>query len=136
VDGVGVDERDLEPEEPAARPFVDQLGALGNQLVQRLADIVDLVRDVVHARASLGEEPPDRRLVAERREQLDAAGTDPKGRSLDTLLGNGLAVLELGAEEPLVRLDRLVQIGDRDAEMVDSARLHGRGCYSAATPLR
>ena len=131
-----MDEGDLEAEETAMGALVDQLRALRGKIVESLSHVVDLVRDVVHARASLGEEPPDRRLVAERREQLDAAGTDPKGRSLDTLLGNGLAVLELGAEEPLVRLDRLVQIGDRDAEMVDSARLHGRGCYSAATPLR
>jgi len=78
VDGIRVDERNLEPEEPSARPFVDQLGALGNQLVERLADIVDLEGDVMHPRPALGEEPADGRVVPQRREQLDAVGADPQ----------------------------------------------------------
>ena len=69
--GVGMDERDLEPEEPAPRRFVDQLRAFGGQLVDRGTDVVDLVRDVVHSGTALGEELADRRVVAERGEQLD-----------------------------------------------------------------
>src|SRR5690242_19093342 len=76
VNGVGMDERDLEPEQPAPRAFVDQFRALRGQLVERGADVVDLVGHVVHAGPALGEELPDRRVVAERGEQLDAVGAD------------------------------------------------------------
>ena len=34
MNGVGMDERDLEAEQPAPRPFVDQLGTLGGELVE------------------------------------------------------------------------------------------------------
>src|SRR5436190_11651944 len=124
VDGVGMDERNLEPEEASAGPVVDQLGALGGQLVQRFADIRDLVRDVMHPRAALRKELPDRGLLTERGEQLDAVLAHPQRRRLDALVGHGLPVLEARPEEPLVGRDRLVEVGDRDAEMMDSARLH------------
>ena len=58
-------ERDLEAEEPPLRALVDQLGALRRELVERLADVGDLVGDVVHSRPALGEELPDGRLFAE-----------------------------------------------------------------------
>jgi hypothetical protein len=34
-------------------------------------------------------------------------------------------VLELGAEETLVRVERVVQVVDGDAEMMDAAGSHG-----------
>ena len=40
-------------------------------------------------------------------------------RGLDTLLAERLAVLEPRVEEALIGRDRLVEIGDRDAEMMD-----------------
>src|SRR4029079_7182081 len=73
VDGVGMDERDLQPEQPASRNLVDQLGFLVLEAGKGRSDVVDLVGDVVHARAALGEEAPDRRVVARRDEQLDPA---------------------------------------------------------------
>lgn len=100
--GVGVDERNLEPEEPAPGALVDQLGAIGRKLVERGADVRDLERDVVHAGPAAGEELADRRIVAEGGEQLDAVGADPQTGRLDTLIGNGLAMLEPRAEEPLI----------------------------------
>ena len=45
VDGVGVDERDLEPEEPFPGLVVDQLDAGLAETCQRRCDIVDLVRN-------------------------------------------------------------------------------------------
>src|SRR6185312_10505659 len=72
VDGVRMGEGDLEAEEPAPGRLVDQLRALGAQFLERCADVVDLVGDVVHAGPALGEEPADRSVVAEGREQLDA----------------------------------------------------------------
>jgi hypothetical protein len=55
----------------------------------------------------------------------------------DALVGHELAMLELGAEQPLVGGDGLVEVGHGNAEMVNSARLHaGDGiesvrCYYA-----
>src|SRR4051812_1503332 len=74
VHGVGMDERDLEPEQPAPWRVVDQLRSLGRELVDSRADVVDLVGDVVHAGPALGEELAHRRVVAERGEQLDPVG--------------------------------------------------------------
>ena len=66
--------------------LVDQLGAVGPQPVELGADVVDLERDVVHARAALREERPDGRVGAERREQLDPALADAQRRRLDALV--------------------------------------------------
>ena len=125
-DGVGVDEGDLEPEEPAVRLLVDQLDALLGEASQLALEIVDLVGDVVHPGPAAGEELADRGLVAERREQLDAAVADAHRRRFDALLGHRVAVLDLGAEQPRVRVDRLVEILDGDSEMMDPLRLHAR----------
>lgn len=124
MDGVGVDEGDLEAEETAPRPLVDQQGAFGTQLLERRTDVGHLEGHVVHTRPALGQELPDRGLLAERGEQLDPALADAKRSSLDTLVGNGLALLELGAEEQLVGRKRLVEVIDSDTEVVDPARLH------------
>jgi hypothetical protein len=48
-------------------------------------------------------------------EPLYPAGADAQRSGLDALVGDGLAVLHLGAKEPLVRGDCLVEILDRDA---------------------
>ena len=89
-----MDERDLEAEHAAPRRLVDQLGAGAREVGERRADVVDLVRDVVHAGTALREEPADGRVVAERAEQLDAALADAHRRGLDALLLDALAVLE------------------------------------------
>src|SRR5512132_1340044 len=82
VDGVGMDECDLEAEEALARTSVDQLRAGGRQAVELRVHVLDLVGDVVHAGPALGEELPHRGLRAERREQLDAPGADEHRRRL------------------------------------------------------
>src|SRR5436853_2839534 len=125
VDGVGMDERDLEAEEALPRLVVDQLRAAPGEVRQRLAQVVDLVGDVVHARPAAREELAHRRVRAERGEQLDTALADADRSRLDALLRHELAVLELGAEETLVRGERLVEVLDGDAEVVDAARRHG-----------
>ena len=88
------------------------------------ADVVDLVREVVNAGASPREEASDRRVLVRWRQQLDAAGADEDGRSLDALLGDELAVLEGGAEGADVRLDGLVEIGNGDADMMKAPGVH------------
>src|SRR5687767_14662313 len=131
-----MDERDLEPEEPAARLPVDQLGADGGELTERGPDVRDLVRDVVHSLAAPREKPSDRRVLAERGEQLDAAGADEHGDRLDTLLLEEAAVLELGVEQPRVGRERLVEVVHGDAEMMDAAGDHAPRCYLLARGTR
>ena len=76
---------------------------------------------MVHPRAAAGEEAADRRVVAGRRHELDAALADEQRRSLDALLDERLAVLEPSLEEALVRADRVVEVGDGEPDVVDPA---------------
>jgi hypothetical protein len=117
-------ERDLEPEQPAARLVVDQLGALLGEIDKRCANVIHLVGEVVHSRAALREEAPDRRIGAEGREELHAALADTDRRSFDALRLDTLAMLEPASEQTLVRRDRLVEVGDRDADVMNPERLH------------
>src|SRR5438270_850011 len=117
-------EGDLQTEHPPPRLGVDQLGAVADEVAEDDADILDLVGDVVHPGPALRQELAHRSVLPERREQLDAAPPDADGRRLDSLLLDVDAVLEPAAEEALVHRDRFVQTGDREADMVDPARLH------------
>lgn len=119
-------ESDLQTEHPPSRLGVDQLGALPCELPERGADVLHLVGDMVHPRPAPGEEPPHRRVVAERCEELDAAPADAKRGRFDTLLLDAGTLLEATAEAALVRRHRLVEIGDRDADVMDPPRLHVR----------
>jgi hypothetical protein len=125
MDGVGMDKGNLEAEEARPGLGVDQLRTPGGEPVELGLHVVDLVGEVVHARAALGEELAYRGLVSERREQLDAARADEHGCRLDSLIVDLGSVLELGPEEARVRVDRLVQVVNGDAEMMDAAGPHG-----------
>jgi hypothetical protein len=122
-----VDESNLEPEEPTVRLVVDELDSLLGKPFQLTLKIAHLVCDVMHARPAAGEKLADRRLLAKRREQLDATVADAQRRRFDTLLDNRVAVLDLGAEELPIRVDRIVEILDGDSEMVNPLRAHARG---------
>src|SRR5688572_6499967 len=128
ADGVRMDECNLQAEQPLARRLVDELGAGGGELVERRPDVAHLVRDVMHPLAALGEESADRGIVAERREQLDAPLAEEQGCRLDALLRERVAVLEAAAEEPRVRLERVVEVEHGHAEMVNTAGDHAPRC--------
>ncbi len=117
-----MDERNFEAEHPASRGLVDQLSAGAGEVDERGADVLHLVRDVMHPGAALSEEPPDGRVVAERSEQLNAALADAERGGLDSLLVDTLPVLERRAEQPRIRVDRTVEIVDGDADVVDRER--------------
>ena len=87
-------ERHLRLPDPGARRLVDQPQPLVAQQPQDGLDVVDLVGDVVQPRAALGEELADRRVVVERREQLDVVLADVEQRRLDALRRHRLAVHE------------------------------------------
>ena len=127
MDGVRVDEGDLEPEETLVWLLVDELDSLLGEAFQLTSKIAHRVRDVVHTGSAGGEELADRRLLAERSEELDAAVADAHRRRFDTLLGNRVAMLHLGAEQAPIRVERIVEILDGDSEMVNPLRVHARG---------
>ena len=124
ADRVGVQERDLEPEQALPWLLVDQLDALVGKLTDRRADIGNFEGDVVHPGPALRQELAHRRLLAERGQQLDPAIADPQQSGLDALVENRLPVLEPSAEDPLVGRNRLVEVFDGDAKVVDPAGLH------------
>ena len=131
-----MDERDLQAEEAFVRLGVDQLRAFLAQLVERGADVVDLIRDVMHAGPPLGEEAADRRVVATRRDELEPAGAHEHRRGLDALVGHERTVLDLRAEETPVRIDRFVEVADGDAEMMNAARVHAADGTGAGSSRR
>ena len=121
-----MDERDLEPEETLSGRGVDQVGAGVRELGKRRTKVGDLVGDVMHAGAALGEEPPDRSVFCQRLEQLDAPVADPQRGSSDALVVDGRPMLDPRPEEPLVGAQRLVEVLDRDTQVMDPPRLHPR----------
>ena len=86
MDGLGMNERDLEPEEPTSRRPVDQLSAGRFELVQRRAEILRFEGDVVHPRTAPGEEAADRCVIGHRRHELEPTLTHEQRSSLDTLV--------------------------------------------------
>ena len=117
-----MDEGDLEAEHAAPRRRVDQLGARVREVGEGGADVVNLVRDVMHPGATLREEAADGRVLAECAQQLEAALADADRRRLDALLVHARAMLEPRAEKALVRVERAVEILDRETHMMDGAR--------------
>ena len=78
----------------------------------------------MHAGAALRDELADRRVVAERCEELDPAVADAHRRGLDALGLDACAVLEAAAEEALIRAHRFVEVRDGDADVVDASCFH------------
>src|SRR5262249_53864755 len=126
VDGIGMDERDLQSEEAFARLRVDELRALAPQRLQRGADVAHLDRDVVHAFAARIEEPADGRVGLERAQKLDAPVADDQCCGLHALLDDGRTMLDRRAEQTRVRVDCEVEIGDGYAHVMDPAYVHRR----------
>ena len=87
-------------------------------------DVVRPVRHMVKAGAAPLEELPDRRIRPERPQQLDVALADAQQHRLDTLLLDRLAVLERHAEPLAVEPNGLVEVLDRDSDVIDSSE-HG-----------
>ena len=106
------------------RPLVDQLRARRGELVERGADVVDLVGDVVHPRPALGEEAADGRVVVGRRRAARRGSRRrerrPPRRPGPRRSRGARASRRRGAR----RSQRVVEVLDRDAEVVDAACDH------------
>ena len=120
-----MDESDLEAEHAASRRLVDQLGTHFREVRESRADVVDLIRDVVHPGAALGEEAADRSVLAQRAQQLQPALADADEGRFDPLLLHPRAVLEPRAEQALVGVERVVEVIDRETDVMHGGgRLH------------
>ena len=119
-----MDERHLETVQAVARLAVDELHTLAVEPGKLGAKVIDLVRDVVHAGAAPAKETAHRRVFAEWREQLDPGVADVQRHSLGALRLDRLASFNIGAEQPSVCGDGLVQIGDRNADVVNGQGRH------------
>src|SRR3954468_2976297 len=127
VDGARVDERYLETEEPRVRLGVDQVPACRAEPRELGPHVVDPVRDGMHARPALRQEAPHRRVVAERLDQLDPAVAYTDGCRIDALVVDLRAVLQLGPEQVEVRVQRSVEVGDGEPDVVNGPRRHEGG---------
>jgi len=124
-------ESDLHAEETATRDVVDHVHTLPRQVGKATWQIVDRVGDVVHPGAAFSEELADGRVVAEGREQLDAALTQSDRHGLDALRLERVATLDLCTEQPLIGIDRVVEVLDGNSQMVDPLRPHAKRMLSA-----
>ena len=118
-------ERDARAADAGARLLVDQPQAGGPQLVEGGRDVVDPVGDVMQAGSALFEEAADRRVGRQRRQELDVALADVEQRRLDALLGHRLPVHQRHPVRVAVDGDRGVEIGDREADVVDASEHDG-----------
>jgi hypothetical protein len=121
-----MDERDLEAEQPLSRKGLDEPRARRLELLERASEVLRAKGHVVHPWTTTGQEAPDGRVGAGWAHQLEATLADEQRCGLNTLLDERLAMLEARVEEALVRGDGLVEVDDRDAEVVDAARPHPR----------
>ena len=91
--------------------------------LQCLDHALDPVPDVVDALAAFLEEPADRRVRTERAE-LDERRSHLEQHLLDALVVHPLPVGGLEPEGRPVPLDRGLEIGDRDADVIDLRGSH------------
>jgi hypothetical protein len=124
VHGVGMDERNLEPEKAGPWDLVDKLGSLCLQVPERIPHVGGLERDVVHRLTSPPQETLDGRVLPRRREELHSAVAHEKRCGFDPLRGQRVAELHAGPEQPLVGRNRLVEIPHGNSHMVNAADFH------------
>ena len=130
-----MDESDLEAEHAASRRLVDQLGTRLREVRERRTDVLDLVRHVVHPRTALRQKTADGCVLVERTQELEPALSNPDGRGLDALLIHACALLEPCSEEPLVGVERAVEILDRESYVMHRVRrLHEAIVFERLAP--
>jgi hypothetical protein len=119
-----MDERDLVPAEPAPKHGLDQRRSARAELGGGRSDVGNLERDVVQAGPSPLEEPSDRRVRAQRGDELDTPSSDQEVGRLDAFVLDAPSQLDGGVEQTLVRRDRLLEIVDRERDVVNGVHLH------------
>src|ERR1700737_2605528 len=117
--GFRVDERHQVAHHAFTRLLVEQPRPVSAQLVQRSADVVDPVGQVVHALATLLQEAADRRLRPGGRDELDMRTAKVEHGGVNAVLLHALAHARGDSEELLVTGDAGIEIGDGYSYVVD-----------------
>jgi len=117
-----MNERDPEAVQASPRLLVDQPVAGSGQSGELGPHVIDLECHVMQPWAAALHEPADGRVGRRSLQQLDAIGADAQRGRLDALLLEALAMFEDGAEQPLVAPDRLVEVRNGDADVVNASR--------------
>jgi hypothetical protein len=90
---------------------------------------------VVHSRTARRQEAADGCVLVERTQKLEPALSNPDGRGLDALLIHACALLEPCAEEPLIGVERAVEILDRESYVMHRVRrLHEAIVFERLAP--
>src|SRR6202140_3456911 len=105
-----------------ARLGVDQLEACRTGRQERGGDVGDAVRDVVKARSALRDELSHRRVLPQRRHELDLAIADAQQRGLEAFFFAGGAMNQLGAQRIFIEMDGFVEVRHCDADVMDAIR--------------
>jgi hypothetical protein len=132
LDRVGMDEGDFVPAQAGPWLRVDHFGAQLDELADGRPDVVHLEGDVMHPRAPLGQESPDRGVGGKRRDELDPALAKTQIDRIDPLRLHAAPDLDLGAKEARIGLDGIIEVLDGHRDVVEPANVHGAGSY----PLR
>ena len=106
---------------PTRGVLVDQAQSRLAQALELGVDVVHRVGDVVHARAALGQVLADRRVGAERGQELDVPLADVQQRGVHALLLDRLAVGQGHAQGVAVEGERAVDVLHGYAHVVDPA---------------
>jgi len=120
-----VQERHAACPDTGPRLFVDQPQAGGADGLERPLDVVGPIGDVVKAGAAPCEEAAHGGVRAEWAQQLDVAVAHAEENRLDALRLDRLTVLKLHPEPVAVERDGVVEILNRDSDVVDPPE-HGR----------
>jgi hypothetical protein len=123
-------ERNLVAAEPGPRRRLDDVRPLRSKIADGLGDVVHGEAHVVHPGPAVRQKTPDRRGVLEGRDELDATRAQAEVHGLDALIVQAAAQLDLGAEQGAICLHGLVEVLDREGDVVDVTHVH------AADPIR
>src|SRR5215472_4623120 len=133
ADALGMDEGDRHAVQPDARLRVDELHAFGTRVGERLPDVRHGVGDVMQAGSSIGQELAHHRVPASGRYELELRTSHVEKRGVDPELLIGGSMGDAHAKARGVERDRLLEVLDDDADVVE---LHRSYLYQPSPVLR
>lgn len=121
-------ERDAGSASPDSRPLIDQAGALVGEMSQGGADVGHGISDVMQPLTMTLDESANRRVGAQRLQQLHVGAAKRNHGLFHALLLDTFSMNRLHREQPFILGKGVVQIADSDAHVVDVDELHGVEC--------
>src|SRR5436305_9602132 len=116
-----MDEPDQRPMRSRPGNLIKQLPTRGGRLGERGADVIGGKGNVMDGLAPVLQELLDLRIGVQGRDQLDPAVSDRDHGDLDALILETFTATGKKAQPPLIDLDRLIEIANRDSDVVDPA---------------